>query len=81
MRSGFPVFRQNGGERMEITVNGEKVFCEEGITLESLIVQRGHDKRQIAVEWNEKIVPKQEYSTSVIQANDVIEIVTFMGGG
>ncbi|MCI8377261.1 MAG: sulfur carrier protein ThiS [Lachnospiraceae bacterium] len=66
---------------MEITVNGEKVSCEEGITLESLISQRGHDKRQIAVEWNEKIVPKQEYGTSVIQANDVIEIVTFMGGG
>lgn len=66
---------------MEITVNGEKVSCEEGITLESLISQRGHDKRQIAVEWNEKIVPKQEYGTSVIQENDVIEIVTFMGGG
>lgn len=66
---------------MEITVNGEKVSCEEGITLESLIAQRGHDKRQIAVEWNEKIVPKQEYGTSVIQENDVIEVVTFMGGG
>lgn len=66
---------------MEITVNGERVSCEEGITLESLIVQRGHDKRQIAVEWNEKIVPKEEYGTSVIKENDVIEVVTFMGGG
>lgn len=66
---------------MEITVNGERVSCEAGITLESLIVQRGHDKRQIAVEWNEKIVPKEEYGTSVIKENDVIEVVTFMGGG
>lgn len=52
---------------MEIMVNGEKVSCEEGTTIESLIVLRGHDKRQIAVEWNEKIVPKEEYGTSVIR--------------
>ncbi|MCI8769944.1 MAG: sulfur carrier protein ThiS [Lachnospiraceae bacterium] len=66
---------------MDIMVNGEHVSCEEGITLESLVAKRGHDVRQIAVEWNERIVPKEEYGTSVIHQGDVIEIVTFMGGG
>ena len=66
---------------MEIVVNGEKTGCEEGTTLEKLVVQRGHDKRQIAVEWNERIVPKEEYETSILNEGDVIEIVTFMGGG
>lgn len=66
---------------MDIMVNGEQVSCEEGMTLESMIAQRGHDKRQIAIEWNEKIIPKEEYETSVIKEGDVIEIVTFMGGG
>lgn len=66
---------------MEIMVNGEKISVPEGISLEMLVVQRGHDKRQIAVEWNGRIVPKEEYETGVLHEGDVIEIVTFMGGG
>lgn len=66
---------------MKIMVNGEPVICEEKMTLESLIAKRGHDKRQIAVEWNERIVPKEEYGAAILNENDVIEIVTFMGGG
>lgn len=66
---------------MEIIVNGESFSCEEGISLEELVVMRGHDKRQIAIEWNGRIIPKNEYETSTIKASDEIEIVTFMGGG
>ena len=66
---------------MEIKVNGELFSCEEGISLEELVVLRGHDKRQIAVEWNGRIIPKQEYEASRIKSGDEIEIVTFMGGG
>jgi sulfur carrier protein len=66
---------------MNIMVNGESVSCEDGISLEKLVAQRGHDKRQIAVEWNDKIIAKDAYESSIIQEGDVIEIVTFMGGG
>lgn len=66
---------------MEIMVNGEKVSCQEGISVEELVVQRGHDIRQIAVEWNEKIISKEAYGNTVLKEGDVVEIVTFMGGG
>lgn len=66
---------------MEITVNGEKVDCLEGITLDDLLLQLKYDKRQIAVEINEVIIPKAEYEQHSIHAGDVIEVVTFMGGG
>lgn len=66
---------------MEITVNGEKVVCEEGISLENLLLQLQYDKRQIAVEANGEIISKAGYETHRIQAGDEIEVVTFMGGG
>ena len=66
---------------MEIIVNGESFSCKEGISLEELVVMRGHDKGQIAIEWNGRIIPKDEYETSRINAGDEIEVVTFMGGG
>lgn len=66
---------------MEITVNGEKVSCTEGITLDDLLLQLKYDKRQIAVEINEVIIPKAEYEQYIIHAGDEIEVVTFMGGG
>lgn len=66
---------------MEIMVNGEQVSCKEGISVEELVVQRGHDTRQIAVEWNEKILSKELYGSTVLKEGDVVEIVTFMGGG
>lgn len=70
-----------GGDGMEIMVNGEQVSCKEGISVEELVVQRGHDTRQIAVEWNEKILSKELYGSTVLKEGDVVEIVTFMGGG
>ena len=36
---------------------------------------------QIAVELNERILSKAEYSTTVLHENDILEIVSFMGGG
>ncbi|MDY3990243.1 MAG: sulfur carrier protein ThiS [Lachnospiraceae bacterium] len=35
----------------------------------------------VAVELNEKILPKSEYESYVPKDNDVIEIVQFMGDG
>jgi len=33
------------------------------------------------VELNERILSKAEYSTTVLHENDILEIVSFMGGG
>ena len=36
---------------------------------------------RIAVERNGEIVPKRLYGETVLQDNDVIEVVSFVGGG
>jgi thiamine biosynthesis protein ThiS len=66
---------------MEIMLNGEKVTCEEGVSLENLLLQMQYDKRQVAAEVNGDIIPKAEYGEHIVKPGDEIEVVTFMGGG
>ncbi|WP_273240505.1 MULTISPECIES: sulfur carrier protein ThiS [Hyphomonas] len=70
---------------MLITVNGESREVEAGTTLAMLVLQlsgeSGRDPRGIAIERNLEIVPKSEHATTVIEADDRIEVVQFVGGG
>lgn len=66
---------------MEIIVNGDKVHCEENITLEKLISNLGYQKNRIAVEVNGEIVVKDRYEFCTLGPADCLEIVTFVGGG
>ncbi|MCR5151469.1 MAG: sulfur carrier protein ThiS [Clostridiales bacterium] len=61
-------------------MNGEKVDAA-GKTFESYLSQAGFDTKRIAVIRNDDIVPKCEYSTCTIDEDDVIEVVSFVGGG
>ena len=53
----------------------------DGKNIEEILKERGLTKEMVAVELNEKILPKSEYESYVPKENDVIEIVQFMGGG
>lgn len=64
-----------------ITLNGNTVSDHEGITLEELIRRQNFVKSQIAIEINGKIISKREYETTQVQDGDVIEVVSFVGGG
>lgn len=62
------------------TVCGEKVDIEE-IGLGEYLDSNGYNRQTIAVECNEEMVPRKEYDNFVIHSGDVVEIVSFMGGG
>ena len=59
-----------------IQVNGTPVAIAAGKTLQEYL-----DTTRIAVERNGEIVPKRLYGETVLQDNDVIEVVSFVGGG
>ena len=40
-----------------------------------------YDRTKIAVELNEDIVPKQTYEETILKNGDVVEVVSFVGGG
>lgn len=64
-----------------IILNGKEKEFEGEVTVEDFIRQQNYKKEQVAVELNEKIIPKTDYSETVVKDGDVIEILSFMGGG
>ena len=40
-----------------------------------------YNPKHIVVELNEEILPKTEYDSTAIADGDVVEILSFMGGG
>lgn len=62
-------------------VNGEQIKLAEKITLETFLISQGYNIQRIAVERNEEIVPRETFSEIILDDNDIIEVVHFMGGG
>ena len=63
------------------TVNGTKKELQGVFSEKEYLEQNGYVISQIAVELNEEILPKTEYVSTVLKDGDVMEIVSFMGGG
>lgn len=63
-----------------VKINGES-FDIAGKTLAEYLVSTQYDPTRIAVERNGEIVPKAKYGETVLEEDDVIEVVNFVGGG
>ena len=63
------------------TVNGTKKELPGVFSVKEYLEQNGYVISQIAVELNEEILPKTEYVSTVLKDGDVMEIVSFIGGG
>ena len=66
---------------IEIQLNGETHKFEENLSVEELLKKLSIDKNKVAVELNQTVVSKQTYSNTRVVNKDVVEIVTFIGGG
>ena len=62
-------------------VNGKQVEVKERLTLDKFLESNGYALTKVAVELNGKIVPRKEYASTLLEDNDVLEIVCFVGGG
>ena len=63
-----------------IKING-KYEGVAGKTLSEYLQAANYDARTIVVEINEKIIEKSKYTDTILQDDDVVEIISFMGGG
>lgn len=66
---------------MNLVVNGDPHQAPEHSTIADLLTQLELDARQVAVERNREIVPRSTYAETQLRDGDVLEIVTFVGGG
>jgi thiamine biosynthesis protein ThiS len=64
-----------------IILNGAARLVPPGQTVAILLDALGLDRRKVAVERNEAIVPRSCYDTTALAPGDQIEIVHFIGGG
>ena len=63
-----------------VKINGEYVDAE-GQTLSQYLAYTACNPGRIVIEYNEEILPKEQYETTVLADGDRVEIISFMGGG
>jgi len=66
---------------VSLTLNGEDRSLDGPVSVDGLLQTLGLDRRKVAVERNEVIVPRSSYAETWLVSGDAIEIVHFIGGG
>ena len=63
-----------------VTINGIPTDVS-GKTIREYLTTTTYDPTRIAIEKNGEIVPKAQYDTTILQDDDTLEVVSFVGGG
>lgn len=66
---------------MQVYVNGEAKELSDPISLSELITQLDLPAARIAVELNRNVVRRNDWGATMLQDDDHLEIVHFVGGG
>jgi len=66
---------------LQIQVNGEAREVAEDLTLPELVASLNLKPEQIAIELNQCVVRRAEWSGKILCDGDKVEIVHFVGGG
>jgi len=66
---------------LRLSVNGEERTVPSPSTVADLVRTLGLRPEQVAVERNQRLVPRAEHAATQLQDGDRLEIVTFFGGG
>jgi len=66
---------------MVIKINGKNETVEKKLNLAELVVAKKLSPEKIVMEYNLHIVPEDEWRNVILQENDHIEIISFVGGG
>ena len=65
----------------KIQLNGDPYEINAGSNLNKLLNKLKIQKNKVAIEVNGEIVEKKKYPSLILNVNDKVEIVHFIGGG
>ena len=65
----------------KIQLNGDPYEINNGIDLNELLNKLKIQKNKVAIEVNGEIVERKKYSNLILNKDDKVEIVQFIGGG
>jgi thiamine biosynthesis protein ThiS len=66
---------------LRIQVNGEPREVEDNLSLPKLVAELQLKSEQIAIELNHHVVRRAHWENTLLQPDDKVEIVHFVGGG
>ncbi len=66
---------------MQIQLNGSAKTIPEAMTVTGLLQELGLVSASVVVELNRAILQPESYATILLQDNDQVEIIRFVGGG
>ncbi len=66
---------------MQLKINGKQQEILDLSSLEKVIKDKGLNPENIVVEYNTQIIPRKRWTEIILKQNDIIEIVSFVGGG
>lgn len=67
--------------RLEVVLNGKVEKLEKEMSLSAFLLARGLNPNAVIVEYNHNIAKKQEWENIILQDNDRLEVLNFVGGG
>ena len=68
-------------DMIEIQLNGKPHQLKKSVNISNLLKTLQISEKKVAVEINGKVISKDIYKYHIINNKDVVEIVTFIGGG
>lgn len=66
---------------MIVTVNGEERDLTPDSTLADLLQQLGLNPKVVVAQRNGDIVPREDFSATILADTDTIDLIRFVGGG
>lgn len=64
-----------------VYLNGKQVEYTQDMSIKDFLESQGYNIARVAVELNEEILPKAQYENTILQQEDKLEVVHFVGGG
>ena len=68
-------------DNIELTINGKQRQSAKGVTIAGLLDELRLNSKQVAVEINLELVPRESHASHQLGAGDSIEVHTLVGGG
>jgi thiamine biosynthesis protein ThiS len=66
---------------LNLRINGEGREVADNLSLQELVTQLDLTPERIAIELNQNVVRRADWSSTLLTENDRVEIVHFVGGG
>nr|UNJ15937.1 thiamine biosynthesis protein S [Cyanidioschyzonaceae sp. 3]WDB00371.1 thiamine-biosynthesis [Cyanidiococcus yangmingshanensis] len=66
---------------ISICLNGNKFVMKHSMSVQDLLEYLQVPLHLVTIEYNAQLLPKNQWASVMIQANDHMEIITFVPGG